>query len=483
MLKTPGPKPTQGAIIGVMLFSLVCLGTLYGHFWPNMNWPDEIFQSVEQAHRFVFGYGLIPWEYREGLRSYLFPGLLAILVWLGQWLGAGSAGYGIIVTMAMVLVSLYPLWGLLTYRAWMIRELLLLFLAVGCWYEILYFAPKAATEIFCANLILGSVLFLFRPGVATTRLGAIIPSLIIGLAGGIRIQYLPAVAIIWLWGWVVLSRRTLALMTAGLLGGLLLTGLIDLPIHGAPFHSLRMNIEKNLLEDIASRWGISPWYYYFSERFNALGWYLVPLMIFSLFGIKPFPVLLAIGLATLLPHLLIGHKEFRFIFLSYWCLMALAAVGSIQIVRLIQGSSWRQLATPAYGILVAFWAISNLRLGLAFPDWFAERDTFLALRALSRDQGICGLATVNIPWHRSGGYYYLHHPVPYLELADIGTLPEEELTYNRLLLAIKHPKKGILLRQAPDRLGIFYRDKCWHHICLYHSDQGCAITEPIPYHR
>ena len=483
MLKTPGPRPTRRAVIGVMLFSLFCLGTLHGHFWPNMNWPDEIFQSVEQAHRFVFGYGLIPWEYREGLRSYIFPGLLAIFVWLGQWLGAGSAGYGILVTMALVLASLYPLWGLLTYQAWRTRELLLLFLALGCWYEIIYFAPKAATEIFGANFILGSVLFLFRPGVATTSLGVLIPSLIIGLAGGIRIQYLPAVRAIWIWGWAVLSRRTLALMTAGLLGGLLLTGLIDLPIHGVPFHSLLVNVEKNLFENIASKWGVSPWYYYFSERFGALGWYLVPLLIFSLFGIKPFPVLLAIGLATLLPHLLIGHKEFRFIYLGYWCLMALAAAGSIHIVRLIQGSSWRKLATPAYGIMLAFWGISNLHLGLAFPGWFAERDTFLAFRALSGDKAICGLATVNIPWNRSGGYYYLHHPVPYLEIPDISALQEEGLAFNRLLVAIKHPKKGILFQLAPDRLGIFYRDKCWNHICLYHSDQGCTIAGSIPYDR
>src|SRR6185312_5525190 len=42
-------------------------------------WPDEIFQSLEQAHRVVFGYGFIPWEFQQGARSWLFPGVFVLL--------------------------------------------------------------------------------------------------------------------------------------------------------------------------------------------------------------------------------------------------------------------------------------------------------------------------------------------------------------------------------------------------------------------
>ena len=35
-------------------------------FVPSMVWGDEIFQSSEQAHRLVFGYGLVPWEFQLG---------------------------------------------------------------------------------------------------------------------------------------------------------------------------------------------------------------------------------------------------------------------------------------------------------------------------------------------------------------------------------------------------------------------------------
>ena len=45
--------------------------------FPNVVWPDEIFQTLEQAHRLAFGYGIVPWEFRAGARSWLLPGLLA----------------------------------------------------------------------------------------------------------------------------------------------------------------------------------------------------------------------------------------------------------------------------------------------------------------------------------------------------------------------------------------------------------------------
>ena len=40
--------------------------------------PDEIYQTQEQAHRLVYGYGIVPWEFRDGVRSWILPGLLAL---------------------------------------------------------------------------------------------------------------------------------------------------------------------------------------------------------------------------------------------------------------------------------------------------------------------------------------------------------------------------------------------------------------------
>jgi phosphatidylinositol glycan class B len=38
-------------------------------------YPDEYWQSLEVAHKSVFGVGYLTWEWNRGLRSYLFPGI------------------------------------------------------------------------------------------------------------------------------------------------------------------------------------------------------------------------------------------------------------------------------------------------------------------------------------------------------------------------------------------------------------------------
>ena len=52
-------------------------------------WPDEIYQSLEPAHHLAFGYGFTAWEFVDGARSWVFPGLLAAVCVLV--LGASAA--------------------------------------------------------------------------------------------------------------------------------------------------------------------------------------------------------------------------------------------------------------------------------------------------------------------------------------------------------------------------------------------------------
>ncbi|HET9035969.1 MAG TPA: hypothetical protein VFN45_07180, partial [Myxococcaceae bacterium] len=50
-------------------------------------WPDEIYQSLEPAHRLVWGRGWVPLEFREGLRTWALPGLVAGLLEVFRALG------------------------------------------------------------------------------------------------------------------------------------------------------------------------------------------------------------------------------------------------------------------------------------------------------------------------------------------------------------------------------------------------------------
>ena len=57
--------------------------------FPSLHHPDENFQLFEQAHRIAFGYGVVPWEFREGIRSPVEPYGLAGLFWLGEKVAGG----------------------------------------------------------------------------------------------------------------------------------------------------------------------------------------------------------------------------------------------------------------------------------------------------------------------------------------------------------------------------------------------------------
>jgi hypothetical protein len=78
-------------------------------------WPDEIYQSLEPAHRLVFGYGLIPWEFAEGARNWAFPGLVAALLKVAAIAGGDQPrNYLVAIRLAFSAIGMVTAWG--TYR-------------------------------------------------------------------------------------------------------------------------------------------------------------------------------------------------------------------------------------------------------------------------------------------------------------------------------------------------------------------------------
>ena len=65
---------SAGLVVGLVLRIWLALSD------DGIYWPDEIHQSVEPAHRLVFGYGMVSWEFAEGARNWAFPGMVAGLL-------------------------------------------------------------------------------------------------------------------------------------------------------------------------------------------------------------------------------------------------------------------------------------------------------------------------------------------------------------------------------------------------------------------
>src|SRR5580700_2769697 len=74
--------------------------------FPSLHHPDENFQLLEQAHRIAFGYGVVPWEFRDGIRSPVLPYVLAGLFRLSEPVVGGPEGYLVVARAALAAVSL-----------------------------------------------------------------------------------------------------------------------------------------------------------------------------------------------------------------------------------------------------------------------------------------------------------------------------------------------------------------------------------------
>ncbi|KAJ2503097.1 glycosylphosphatidylinositol anchor biosynthesis [Coemansia sp. RSA 1972] len=71
--------PTFGMLLALRLVNAMLVQT-YIH-------PDETWQSLEVAHKLVFGYGFVTWEWRHGLRGFAHPMLFACVYKALQVLG------------------------------------------------------------------------------------------------------------------------------------------------------------------------------------------------------------------------------------------------------------------------------------------------------------------------------------------------------------------------------------------------------------
>src|SRR5580704_7136558 len=67
---------------GLHIVAITAVLLRLGVAWysARITYPDELFQYLEQAHRLVYGYGIVPWEFRLAARNWLLPGTLGVLL-------------------------------------------------------------------------------------------------------------------------------------------------------------------------------------------------------------------------------------------------------------------------------------------------------------------------------------------------------------------------------------------------------------------
>src|SRR6516165_8311558 len=211
---------------GAVVFAVAFAARLLPVFvFPGINRPDEVFQTVEQAHRLVFGTGLVPWEFVYGTRSWVLPGVLAGLVSVASLLGDGPNYYAPIIGSALAALGATSalcafLWA---KRLFGTAGGVIAGIFTAVWIDAVYFGPRALSDSVAAHLLVIG-LYANTPGqseAATWRRAAVAGALL-SLAASLRVQLSPAIALTGLWGILTTFRnQRLAFLGSGLVIGLL----------------------------------------------------------------------------------------------------------------------------------------------------------------------------------------------------------------------------------------------------------------------
>ena len=123
-------------------------------------------QYLEPAHRLVFGNGAFFWEYHYGARSWLTPGLVAVMLKLFDLAGLGDPMWYVGgVKLGFCAISLLiPAGMYFTARQHFGETTARIALIAGAfWYELVGFAHKPMTEFAAAALLLALLALCTRP--------------------------------------------------------------------------------------------------------------------------------------------------------------------------------------------------------------------------------------------------------------------------------------------------------------------------------
>lgn len=386
-------------------------------------------QYLEQAHRLVFGNGVIYWEFFYGARSWLVPGAVAGVLKLFQLAGAAQpAWYVAGVKLAFCALSLAIPAGMYFFARTHFgeRSARAALIAGAFWYELAAFAHKPMTEFVATGLVLALLALAVRPAVHTAGTAWKAAFLAV-LATAIRVQYaVPALALLAVLFVRTRIRTQLVLGTAAFA---LAIGAFDaLTWDSGPFHSYITNIRFNLLIG-EMRTGESPWYQYLAWLLIAGGGLSALSAGAAILRPRRYALLMALATLVIAAHSLQAHKEYRFIFvvIPIW-LLILADIGA----RLMNG---RRLALLASAFAVA--SIAGLANGLprqasVYKAWSAETGAvaflsgqdpiFAAYRYLAKAPGVKAVLQADRPYFNVPGYYYLHKDVPLYDVSTISVV-------------------------------------------------------------
>jgi hypothetical protein len=482
--------------LGAILIAALLVRLAAWHSFPNQIWPDEIFQSLEQAHRVVYGYGIVPWEFRDGARSWVLPGMLVGVMGLMSFITSSVTAYLAACATVLSAISLAPIWA--TFRTALsefgLRGAIVAGAVLACWFELVYFAPKALNEVVAGNGFVVGVLLadacVRRPRAELHARSVVVATMLLALASVLRIQLSIAAVVCFCYlVWPLAWRLRWPAIAAGA-AVVLFAGLVDWLTWDYPFQSFVENIRVNIVEERSKIYGVAPSYAYFRVFGDIWGVWSALVMGLAIAGTRSRPLLGACALIVIATHLPIAHKEYRFAYPAMALVLALAAIGAAQLVRWVEQRKSPRIATLAAAGLITVWVAASLQGAVGFDEgktrlaisfhppswhWTQRRGGLLAMKQLGEEPSVCGVAMLGFDPFLSGGYTYLHRDIPIFHVLRPAETPAVAMHANVFLVYFNIANE--------ERLGDFTRDTCIAEVCIYRRSGPCAVTPGYSYNR
>lgn len=463
-----------GALTGLVILA-VALRLVPVVIAPSLNWWDEVFQAIEPAHRLVYGYGLVPWEFQLGMRSWLLPGAVAAAMELARLAGDGPAYYLPAIAIAFGLLAAAPVvCCFLWCRRWYgLAAACVAAFVVAVAPELVYFGARTLSEVVAAHLLVVAF-YLIEPGY---RVGArrrlVAAGILFGVVCLLRIHLAPAVAVILLWSAARDWRWRLYPLIGGGLIALAGGAALDWLTLNAPLASVWRNLLYNVFLGVSADFTTGPWYYYLADELGIWQGAAPFALLLVALGARRLPVLLAAAVVVIAVHSGIAHKEYRFIYPAVVLLMILAAVGLAELAHWAEQALTRRgmRLRPARALCLLL--LSFVWTELAIGAW--SGGAMAALRQRDHDElqavayvrdlpSPCGIGLYGErAWVLYGGYSWLHRPIPMF-------WPEDEAA----LVAAAGAFDTLIYRaEPPPPLG-FARLRCFGEVCVARRPGGCA---------
>jgi hypothetical protein len=456
-------------------------------FVPSMVWGDEIFQASEQAHRLVYGSGLVPWEFQLGMRSWLLPGVIAALMEFARIGGDGPDYYIPLIAGSFAALATAPvicsfllgrrLFGL--FGGWIAGTV------VAVAPEAVYFGARTLSETVAAHLLI-LALYILEPGYrVTSRRRLFSGGALLGLVFVLRIQLAPALAVVAIWSsWHAVRERVPALL-AGMAIVLAGAGILDTMTLGYPLASVWRNFVYNVYYDASSTFGVEAWHYYLRGELGVWGGGAATLLLLAALGGRRMPLPLAAAVTILAVHSAIAHKEYRFIYPAVLLVMVLTGIGLAQVAA--WGRDWlRERGMPGrtatigpVAVVFSWWCLLSFHVwtGAALTAHrYRGHDNLRAISFVAHGPAVCGLGLYGLDgedWVDYGGYTYFHRPVPIY-------WPKDEAEFDTLTTGFD---ALVYIKAPPERLG-FTPQRCFGNVCVARRPGGCAslpmLAMPFP---